>query len=376
MMSEEKISKQTFSCNICNYSTTTRSGYARHISSVKHKTKAEGKQAGFHCEYCNFQCDYIKDYNVHVLSIKHNNMVSSIAPTQCSYCKRVYSSKKNLWRHKQTCKEANVDKSDDDTPNSDSEDIDKNTLIEVITSLRKEVDELKKSKSNAETTPRDDLIIEILKSNKEMQNCMQTCMIQQTTDVKNMVETVAKNIGGTNNTNNSHNNNHTNSHNQTFNINYFLNEKCKNAVDIHDFIQNLDYSQESLKKNAHLSYPERITKQIRDGLGNYNVEDRPIHCSDAKRQKIYIKHNGEWVTEYKFNDVVSKIGENNTGTFRQWAIENPNFRHLDTPEYEQYMKIYPGNIGPASDQQEEKYTKKILGGFIDEILIDKEHFAT
>jgi len=207
---------------------------------------------------------------------------------------------------------------------------------------------------------------------------MQTCMIQQTTEVKNMVETVAKNIGGTNNTNNSHNTNntnHTNSHNQTFNINYFLNERCKNAVDIHDFIQNLDYSQESLKKNAHLSYPERITKQIRDGLGNYNVEDRPIHCSDAKRQKIYIKHNGEWVTEYKFNDVVSKIGENNTGTFRQWAIENPNFRHLDTPEYEQYMKIYPGNIGPTSDQQEEKYTKKILGGFIDEILIDKEKYA-
>ena len=386
-MSEEKISKQTFSCNICNYSTTTRSGYARHISSVKHKNKAEGKQAGFHCEYCNFQCDYIKDYNVHILSIKHNNMVSSIIPTQCSYCKRVYSSKKNLWRHKQTCKEANVDKSDDDTPNSDSEDIDKNTLIEVITSLRKEVDELKKSKSNTETTPRDDLIIEILKSNKEMQNCM----IQQTTDVKNMVETVAKNMvesvaknmGGTNNTNNSHNNNLTNTNNshnttnnQTFNINYFLNEHCKNAVDIHDFIQNLDYSQESLKKNAHLTYPARITKQIREGLGNYNVEDRPIHCSDEKRKKIYIKHNGEWVTEYKFNDVVSKIGENNTGTFRQWAIENPNFRHLDTPEYEQYMNIYPGNIGPTSDEQEEKYSKKIIGGIIDEILIDKEKYAT
>jgi hypothetical protein len=379
MMSEEKISKQTFSCNICNYSTTTRAGYARHISSVKHKTKAEGKKAGFHCECCNFQCDYIKDYNVHVLSIKHNNMVSSIAPTQCSHCKRVYSSKKNLWRHKQTCKEANVDKSDDDTPNSDSEDIDKNTLIEVITSLRKEVDELKKSKSNAETTQRDDLIIEILKSNKEMQNCMQTCMIQQTTEVKNMVETVAKNMGGTNNTNNSHNNNHTNSHNKTFNMNFFLNEQCKNAMNIYEFARTLNYNAKDLEENKRLSFTEHVTKKLEDRIRGCAVEDRPIHCSDTKREKLHIKTSDGWVSGKESEDLINILIEwcnkELWNAMREWVRENPSCMILDTPAYKSYIEMNQGVIGPATDAQERKMTKTVIRKVAEETAVDKEKYA-
>jgi hypothetical protein len=350
----ESTDPVTYRCDLCDYSTTHKSNFTKHMTSTRHK-RNDGEiipNKTYDCSYCNYVTNQKSHYSDHIASKAHeykkNVAEKGIKPNQCICCLREFNSKTSLWRHKNHCK---------------PEDHPVNIAIN--------------ESENNKTTANDAVIDVLVKQNDELRNMFvsqQNLVLTQTQQMATIVNTLVTN-GISSNTNNSHNNNHTNSHNQTFNINYFLNEKCKNAVDIHDFIQNLDYSQESLKKNAHLSYPERITKQIRDGLGNYNVEDRPIHCSDAKRQKIYIKHNGEWVTEYKFNDVVSKIGENNTGTFRQWAIENPNFRHLDTPEYEQYMKIYPGNIGPTSDQQEEKYTKKILGGFIDEILIDKEKYA-
>ena len=351
---------EPYHCAICQYTTTHIGNYNKHLKSIRHNKMASGFTGIYECSYCDYQTTFKCHYDNHMASQLHENKkfmaLQNLKPNQCPTCLHEYKSRASLWKHKKNCK---PEDHPSNTPANESE--------------------------NNKTTANDDVINVLVKKSDELLNlvaCQQTMFMSQQQQIITIVNTLATN-GISNNTNNSHNtnltntnNSHNTTNNQTFNINYFLNEKCKNAVDIHDFIQNLDYSQESLKKNAHLTYPARITKQIREGLGNYNVEDRPIHCSDEKRKKIYIKHNGEWVTEYKFNDVVSKIGENNTGTFRQWAIENPNFRHLDTPEYEQYMNIYPGNIGPTSDEQEEKYSKKIIGGIIDEILIDKEKYAT
>jgi hypothetical protein len=266
-----------------------------------------------------------------------------IKDNQCIHCCREFNSKTSLWRHKQQC-------GPEDPP-----------IHKFAYDSEEEEDE---------TANKDEVIDSLQKQNDKLQNFL----MSMTQNMSTICNTLVTNGVSNNQSHNNHSLNTTN--NQTFNINYFLNERCKDAIDICDFIQGLDYSQEGLKKNAHLSYPERITKQIREGLGNYKVEDRPIHCSDAKRQKLYIKHNGEWVTEYRFNNVVSKIGENNTDTFREWVRENPNCQLLDTCEYEQYMKMYLGNLGPASDEQEEKYSKKIIGGIIDEIRIDKEKYAT
>jgi len=360
----------TYFCESCDYRTDNKRNYSNHMTSNKHKKNAEGKQNAYSCECCNYNTIYKYHYTKHMSSTKHETMMNAkqkkLQPNQCALCLRQYSCKSALSKHKHKCKGGTANNKNNETSDDDADDISDSDV-------------------NNKTNANNDVIDVLLKKNDELLNFVvsqQTMFMSQQQQITTIVKTLATN-GISNNTNNSHNNNLTNTNNshnttnnQTFNINYFLNEHCKNAVDIHDFIQNLDYSQESLKKNAHLTYPARITKQIREGLGNYNVEDRPIHCSDEKRKKIYIKHNGEWVTEYKFNDVVSKIGENNTGTFRQWAIENPNFRHLDTPEYEQYMKIYPGSIGPTSDEQEERYSKRIIGGIIDEILIDKEKYAT
>jgi len=280
---------------------------------------------------------------------KMHMALQNLNPNQCENCFHEFNSKSSLWRHKKNCKPENHS---------------------INTSA---------NESENNTTTTNDVVIEaLIKKSDELLNLVasqQTMIMSQNQQMATIFNTLATN-GISNNTNHSHNTNHMNSHNQTFNINYFLNERCKDAVDICDFIQDLDYSQESMKKNAHLSYPERITKQIREGLGNYKTEDRPIHCSDEKRKKLYIKHNGEWVTEYKFNNVVSKIDRNNNDAFRQWVIENPNCQLLDTPEYDQYMKIYMGSIGPTSDEQEDKYSKKIIGGIINQILIDKEHYTT
>jgi hypothetical protein len=341
-------------CELCDYSTTYKSNFTKHMASIRHK-RNEGENIPnktYDCSYCNYVTNQKSHYSDHMASKAHeykkNVAEKGVKSNQCICCRREFNSKTSLWRHKNQCK---------------PEDHPINTTAN-------------ESESN-KTTANDDVINVLVKQNDEWRNMFMAQHQQMATIVNTLVTNgISNNTNNLTNTNNSHNT----TNNQTFNINYFLNEQCKNAVDIHDFIQDLDYSQESLKKNAHLSYPERITKQIREGLGNYNVEDRPIHCSDEKRKKLYIKKDGKWITDDELKKIlqqlIAKIGENNMDVFRHWAIENPDCLILDTPEYGQYMKIYLGNIGPTSDEQEEKYSKKIIGGIIDEILIDKEKYAT
>jgi len=375
-----------YTCEKCDFVTTYKSNFTKHLNSLRHKKKNgdENITKQYECSYCDYLTIHKGHYDEHLQSnahiLKKKMMMKNVKQNQCFHCKEFFNSYKSYWRHKKICNlNSNTSVIDGKNSDSDSDSDDDNVLMEVITNLRKEMDELKKSKVVDESQKRDDVIVEILKTNKELQNCM----LQTVTEVKTIVQN-----SGTNNTqgtmnNNSHNTNTNNTNtlnqNKTFNMNFFLNEHCKNAIDIGDFIKNLDYSKENMIENRSMNYYERISNQFKEGFENCKVENRPIHCSDSKRNKMYIKDNGEWISgkdsEKRIKQIVVGMGIANMDTFRNWVTDNPACLSLDTPAFKLYMCILRNILGPTSDKEEEKFVNKVINTIVDETVIDKEKYA-
>jgi hypothetical protein len=357
-------SKQThFFCDKCEYTTSYKKDYSVHLLSKKHKlaVNSDTNNEVYNCECCSYQTPHKYNYNLHLLTKKHETNVlianNKIQPNQCNNCNKIYSSQKNLWRHKKQCKKVadTIDLSEDDDDDDNENECSPDTHTQ----------------SQQEQTPppgafaiTPELLLEVLKQNKELQNVL----IEQNRNAS----AINTNIIG--NTNNSHNS----TVNKTFNIQFFLNEHCKNAIDIQQFVRMLDYSTANLEKNMKLGYTGGITKMITDGIQILPVEERPLHCSDEKREKIYIRDNGTWISgnesKERLLQVIADIANNNYNTFRRWVAENPTCQTLDTPAYQKFVTIYNGVIGSRSDEEEAKHVKKILSNIIDEITIEKEKY--
>jgi len=333
------------------------------------------------CECCAFQTIYKYNYDAHTKSQKHihkqNNALRNIQENQCEFCRKLYSNVKNLWRHKKICKhkpdhESGGNLSVASDYDSDSEKSFDNTDCNDSYEKTK-LDHKPNLHTNSHTvTP--ELFMQMYKQNNEFQMLM---MEQQKYILEKM-----ENIGNNNHNNNTTNSNNSiimnNSNNKTFNIQFFLNEYCKNAIDIHDFVRSLNYSTENLEETMKLGYVGGISKMVTDKIRITPVEERPIHCCDEKREKLYIRNNGEWVSGNDsaeiLQSIIADIANNNYRTFQQWVRENPSCMTLDTPAYEKYMVIYRGVIGSRTDDEETKHVKKILTNILHDIVIEKEKY--
>jgi len=365
-----------FVCSNCDYTTGYKKDYHRHLLSKKHMKRVENKDvdAIYKCECCEFQTIYKYNYDVHVKSQKHllkqNHTMQNIKENQCEFCRKIYSNSKNLWRHKKICKHKPTDESccGADISDTGSLDGDCNDI---------EYNERHKQTGVGPITP--ELFMQMYKQNSDFQ----MLMMEQQKYILEKMETISSN----NNHNHNHNNNTTNSNNsitmnnsnnKTFNIQFFLNEYCKNAIDIHDFVRSLNYSTENLEETMKLGYVGGISKMMTDKIRITPVEERPIHCCDEKREKLYIRNNGEWVSGNDsaeiLQSIIADIANNNYRTFQQWVRENPSCMTLDTPAYEKYMVIYRGVIGSRTDDEETKHVKKILTNILHDIVIEKEKY--
>lgn len=311
----------------------------------------------YFCECCDYRTDNKYHYKTHQSSQKHVRRFAALKtntkPNQCNSCNRLYSSPKNLWRHRQICKRGY----DPSMASSDEFQYDNDDDLEYPT--RPIVNE--------------EIVLEILKNSKEMQQVM----IQQQKDVQTFMMEIAKNGIGTGNGNTNayiYNNN-----NKTFNVQLFLNEYCKNAIDINEFVETLDYSTENLEANMKLGYVGGITKLMTDKIKVTPINKRPLHCCDEKREKLYIKNKGEWITgndsREKLQEIIADIANHNYRTFQQWVLENPSCMILDTPAYAKYVTIYKGIIGSRSDAEEIKHVKKILNNIVEDIVIEKDNYT-
>ena len=289
----------------------------------------------FHCEKCHYSCSRKYDYEKHLSTRKHKMVVNDSKLSKKSEkkyfceCGKSYSHDSGYYRHKRTCTFINEEKvTINDSGNScGNSGIDKEIILQLI-----------QSQNNLQN---------IVMKQGEQQNEFQTKIIEE----------VIPKIGNTTTNNNCTTNN-------KFNMNIFLNEQCKDAIPLVDFISNLKLTVDDLDNTGKEGLVKGLTDIITKGLNELDVTKRPIHCSDIKRETLYIKDDDKWVKDDKDKTMVSnaigKVKCEADNFFPQWLEEHPNCWEQDNPYHEQYMNIVQNRFGSNDNIFIEKNTKRVI----------------
>ena len=255
-----------------------------------------------------------------------NVLVAKVANYSCITCGKVYKDNSGLWRHKKKCTNITIQ----DLHNEEKQ----QQLVEYL-----------------------------LKENSEFKQMM----LEQN---KQMIE-LAKNAGHNTNIHNTTNN----THNQSFNLQFFLNETCKDAMNIMDFVSQLQVGNTDLEETGRLGFANGISKIFINGLKQINISDRPIHCSDFKRETLYIKNNNEWNKEDEnkklLTTAIKHVAHKGIKQISTWTKENPGFNDPESKVNDRYLKIVSESMsGSTQDETYKNYTK-IIKNIVKETVIDK-----
>ena len=314
-------------------------------------TKTSPKLAQkFICELCDYGCSKESDFKKHLATRKHlnNDNPPNDDDEKCRKkyiceCGKEYNHRQGLYTHKKKCDLlSNVDYPSENIVFEPSK-----SEIKVLTNLVLEV-----MKSNNE----------LLKQNQEFQ--------KQNHDLQKQVLDVCKN-GIINNATI----NHTNSHNKTFNLNFFLNEQCKDAMNIMDFVETFQLKFDDLERIGEVGYVEGISNLIIDKLNGMDIYKRPIHCSDAKREIMHIKDNGVWEKDNENNDklrlAIKHITKKNIDLIGSWTEKYPGVRYSDHRLNDKFNEIIMEAMGGKNNKTMKEGEGKIIKKISKMVLINK-----
>ena len=361
---------QTFYCEKCYYNTSKQSDFIKHKTTRKHlansleingNEKVFSTNSGFTCSQCNYTTSIKSNYDKHLTTDKHKknlNGESKKIKYICSRCDKEYMNSSGLWKHKKQC-----------SVNNDCQ-----------------IEQLQNTFIHSNSiTP--ELFMEVLHSNKEIQNVLieqnrelQNKLLEKDSELQNrlleqneehhkqIIELASKQV------NNITNNNTTN--NTQFNLQFFLNETCKNAMNIADFVNSLQVQIADIEKTGKLGYVEGISGILLRGLRELDYTMRPIHCTDLKRETVYVKDENSWEKDddekAKLKLAIQRVARKNLRTLPKWQQENPDFKVLDTKENDAYMKIALNLMGGQTNEEHEKYIDKIMRNVLKEVVIEKK----
>lgn len=303
----------------------------------------------FNCNICHFVCCKNSNYMSHLLTPKHQKMVQICQNDkndnikmpknaekcfQCEKCNRKYKFQSGLSRHKKT----------ENCLQKMSENVFENQHVYYNN----------ENKLHATSCQDDDIIKVLLKEHTEM---------------KNIILEVCKNLKPTTIVNN-----HTNSHNKTFNLNVFLNETCKDAMNIMDFVDSLKLQLNDLESVGKLGFINGISNIIIKNLKSLDIEKRPVHCSDAKREILYVKDEDKWEKENEENKKIKKaikhVVNKNIEMIPVWKDHFPDCVYSDSLKSDQYNHIIIEAMG-GSGNNDDINENKIIKSIAKEVIIDK-----
>jgi hypothetical protein len=261
----------------------------------------------FHCELCDYTTFNVKDYNKHLLTAKHINRTNLNNLEQknpknphgfiCKYCDKFYVARNSLWYHQQKCHEK--------------------TKKEYIEEQAKTI------------TDKDELIMFLIKECTDYKNII---LEQQSM----MMKVIENGVG-----NNSHNNSYNN--NKTFNLQVFLNETCKDAMNINDFVDSIKLQLSDLEKFADVGYVEGISNIITTNLKIMDITQRPVHCTDKKRETVYIKDENQWIKEdenkSKLRKAIRRVSNKNINLLPQFREKYPEYINSASKISDKYDKM-------------------------------------
>jgi hypothetical protein len=289
--------------------------------------------SNFHCESCNYICSRKSQWDRHVGTLKHQNVdkmltnvdIKSSKKFHTCHCGKIYAHRQSLSIHKKNC--PNIENSDNNQENNE-ENIEKKD--ELINFLMKENQDFK------------NLILEIIKK-----------------------DTI---------TNNNNNINNINSHNKTFNLQVFLNETCKDAMNIMDFVNSLKIELSDLENVGNVGYVNGISSIIVKNLNLLDETKRPVHCTDSKREVLYVKDENKWEKENenktKMRKVIKHVTHKNTKLFKEFKAKYPGCEKSDSKYSDKYDKLIVEAFGGKGDNDIEK-EDKIIRNIAKKVTIDK-----
>jgi hypothetical protein len=285
------------------------------------------------CETCDYKSSRYSQYERHLLTQKHKiycfetnetNLVPkgsvNLLQHNCM-CGISFNSKTTLWRHKKTCNKVNTENKE---PTEDDKEKDVNKLVTYL------------MQENAE---------------------FKQLLIDQN---KQIIE-LSKNAG--------------NNNNNSFNLNFYLNETCKDALNIMDFVNQLQVGIKDLEETGRLGFADGISKIFINGLKQLDVSNRPVHCSDSKREILYIKNNNEWNKEDDERKVLTSaikhVVNKNIKQIPEWTKVHPDYNDYDSKENDKFLKIVSEAMSGSSQEETNKNYNKIIKNIVKETVIEK-----
>ena len=169
--------------------------------------------------------------------------------------------------------------------------------------------------------------------------------------------------------------NNTINNNQKFNLQVFLNEQCKDAINMSDFLANMTLDMEDLTETGRLGYVGGISRILVNKLQELDIYQRPLHCTDMKRETLYIKENDEWEkqanSKEKLTHLVNKVANKNCKNLKLWVDEHPGSQVFDSPENMEYVRLTQAVLGGLGEQECKQFKDKIIRGVIKEVMVNK-----
>jgi hypothetical protein len=290
----------------------------------------------FYCELCDYSTFKSSDYGKHLSTSKHKKrengskkvvndsvLSSKVANHYECKCGKIYKYDSGYYRHKKICNGAN-------------------TSTNIITA---------------------ELVMELIKDNKELKQII----LEQNSTINNLVK------NGTHNTTNNTTNN-TNSHNKAFNLNFFLNETCKNAMNLMDFVDSIKLQLSDLERMGELGYVNGISNIITTNLKALDVSLRPVHCMDKKRETIYVKDDNKWEKEddnkTKLRKAIKRVANKNIRLLPQFREKNPEYKNSASKVSDKYDKMVIEIMGGTGNNDIEK-EDKIIHNISKNVVVEK-----
>jgi hypothetical protein len=325
--------------------------------STKFSENSETKCEYFYCETCDYKCLKKQHIKQHFMSQKHkirvfnkkpdvensvndteNGLKSYFSKNFVCNCGKVYKDRSGLWRHVKLCSKIDISSKDFDY------DYDNNSDTPI---------EINNVEINNDFKITTQMFYDLLKQNNELQ--------------KTIIDLTTKQTMGNNNT--------VNSNNKTFNLQVFLNETCKDALNLTEFVNQIQLSISDLEETGKLGYAEGISKVFIKNLNGIDYTKRPIHCSDSKRETLYIKNENEWTKddENKSNikNAIKQVANKNIKNITEWQKKYPEYSDPDSKQNDKYMKIVLNSMSGSTKEEANKNYEKIVKNIAKEVIIDK-----
>ena len=322
----------------------------------------------FFCKNCDFKCSKLSNYNTHLLTTKHKRLTNSCQKMpknaeilEC-ICGKNYKHLSSLCKHKKICSDVkqynllqtpktkqSINNNDSELDNDFDSDFDSNSDFEPT----------------SETPGNGNLIQYLLKENADFKSLIMELVKK---------EFISNSINNNNN-NTTNNVNSINNNTNTFNLQFFLNDTCKGAMNMSEFVDTIAIQMSDLENFAHMDYADGVSKILLKNLNNLDTNERPIHCTDLKRETVYIKENNCWKkeTDDKSNlkSAIKLIAFKNIKQINEWVKEHPGCRDPTTKQNVKYNKIVMNSMSGGTIQEQQDNIEKIVKNVTKAVTIDK-----